>query len=69
MLEATDRRCFSNVSFLSDKTPRSLNESSIANECPFMIKYGCCGFMVLDRLTTTKVDLPEIYTALIPYLN
>ena len=57
MLEATDRICFSNVSFLSNNTPSSLNESFIANECPLIIKFGCGGFKVLDLLTTIEVDL------------
>ena len=62
MLETTDRKCFSNVSFLSINTPRSLNESSIANECPLLIKFGCDGFMVLVQLTTTEVDLGDSNT-------
>ena len=57
MLETTYRKCFSNVSFLSNNTPRSLNESSIAKECPSLIEFGCDGFMVMERLTTTEVDL------------
>ena len=51
MLETTIRTCFSNVSFLSNNTPRSLNEWPLIN------KFGCGGFMVLERLTTIEVDL------------